>query len=109
VKLYIMKPAKSHEALPVILFIHGGVWIAGDFENHKRLLRDLVVRTGAAGVFVEYTPIPDAIYPTQVEQNYAAADWVATHGRELGLDGSRLVVAGNSVGGQHERRACTDG
>lgn len=48
---------------------HGGVWIAGDFENHKRLVRDLVVGSGAAAVFVEYTPIPDAIFPTQVEQN----------------------------------------
>ena len=99
VKLYVMKPEKAQGPLPVILFIHGGVWIAGDFENHKRLVRDLVVGTGAAAVFVEYTPIPDAIYPTQVEENYAAAKWVVDSGAELGLDGTRMAVAGNSVGG----------
>ncbi|HVJ55013.1 MAG TPA: alpha/beta hydrolase [Aliidongia sp.] len=99
VKLYVTKPEKAHAALPVILFIHGGVWIAGDFENHQRLVRDLVVGTGAAAVSVEYTPIPDAVYPTQVEQSYAAAKWVAAHGAEIGLDGSRMAVAGNSVGG----------
>lgn len=99
IKLYIMKPEAAKGTLPVILFIHGGVWIAGDFENHKRLVRDLVVGTGAAAVFVEYTPIPNAIYPTQVEENYAAAKWVVDKGAAMGLDGSRMAVAGNSVGG----------
>jgi acetyl esterase/lipase len=37
VKLYIVKPEKVQGTPPVILFIHGGVWIAGNFENHKRL------------------------------------------------------------------------
>lgn len=98
-KLYIVKPEEARGGLPVTLFLHGGVWIAGDFDNHKRLVRDLVVGTGAAAVFVDYTPIPDAIYPTQVEEAYAAAAWVASHGAGIGLDGGRLAVAGNSVGG----------
>jgi acetyl esterase/lipase len=99
VKLYVMKPETVAGRPPVLLFIHGGVWIAGDFENHKRLVRDLVVGSGAAAVFVEYTPIPDAAFPTQIEQSYAAAQWVAEHGAEIGVDGSRMAVAGNSVGG----------
>jgi acetyl esterase len=99
VKLYVMKPEHATVTPPVLLFIHGGVWIAGDFENHKRLVRDLVVRSGAAAVFVEYTPIPDAVFPTQIEESYAAAKWVAAHGKEIGVDGSRIAVAGNSVGG----------
>jgi acetyl esterase len=99
VKLYVMKPEGAGGTPPVLLFLHGGVWIAGDFENHKRLVRDLVVGSGAAAVFVEYTPIPDAVFPTQVEQIYAAARWVAEHGAEIGVDGSRMAVAGNSVGG----------
>ena len=99
VKLYIMKPEKGTARPPALLFIHGGVWIAGNFENHKRLVRDLVVGSGAAAVFVEYTPIPDAVFPTQVEQNYVAAKWVSEHGAEIGVDGSRIAVAGNSVGG----------
>jgi acetyl esterase/lipase len=99
VKLYVMKPVSAAGKLPVILFIHGGVWIAGDFENHKRLVRDLVVGSGAAAVFVEYTPIPDAIFPKQVEQVYAAAKWIAERGSDIGVDGSRIAVVGNSVGG----------
>jgi acetyl esterase len=98
VKIYIVKP-ETAERPPVLLFIHGGVWIAGNFENHKRLVRDLVVKSEAAAIFVEYTPIPDAIFPTQIEQAYAAARWIAEHGAEVGVDGSRMAVAGNSVGG----------
>lgn len=99
VKLFIMKPEHISEKPGVLLFIHGGVWIAGNFENHKRLLRDLVVGSGQVGVFVEYTPLPEAKFPTQLEQSYAALKWVSGHAEELGADGSRIAVAGNSVGG----------
>src|SRR3569833_2205253 len=99
VKLFIMKPQAAHVVRPVILFIHGGVWKAGNFENHQRLVRDLVVGTGATVVFPEYTPIPDAVYPVQIEEIYAAAKWVAANGAQIGVDGGRMVVAGNSVGG----------
>lgn len=99
VKLYIMKPQQVKSKPGVLLFIHGGVWIVGNFQNHQRLLRDLVVGSGQVGVFVEYTPLPEAIYPTQLEECYAALRWIAAHAADFGADGSRIAVAGNSVGG----------
>jgi len=99
VKLYIMKPAQMSSNPGVLFFIHGGVWIVGNFQNHQRLLRDLVVGSGQVGVFVEYTPLPQAKFPTQLEECYAALKWVGEHAQELGADGSRIAVAGNSVGG----------
>ncbi|HMK22027.1 MAG TPA: alpha/beta hydrolase [Terriglobales bacterium] len=99
VKLYIMKPQRVNGTPGVLLFIHGGVWIVGNFQNHQRLLRDLVVGSGQVGVFVEYTPLPQAKYPTQLEECYAALKWVATHAGEFGADGTRIAIAGNSVGG----------
>ncbi|MES5484351.1 alpha/beta hydrolase [Bradyrhizobium sp. INPA03-11B] len=99
VKLYIMKPERVAEKPGVLVFIHGGVWIVGNFQNHQRLLRDLVVGSGQIGVFVEYTPLPSAKFPTQLEECYAALKWVAAHAGEFGADGSRIAVAGNSVGG----------
>ncbi|MFC0514263.1 alpha/beta hydrolase [Mucilaginibacter angelicae] len=97
--LYIVRPEGVSDKLPVLLFIHGGVWKAGNFENHKRLVRDLVVGAQVAAVFVEYTPIPEAIYPTQINEVYAAAKWVVNNGDEINVDGKRMAVAGNSVGG----------
>ena len=99
VKLYIMTPQQVTGKPGVLFFIHGGVWIVGNFQNHQRLLRDLVVGSGQVGVFVEYTPLPQAKYPTQVEESYAALKWVATHADEFGADGTRIAIAGNSVGG----------
>src|SRR4029077_9394699 len=99
VKLFIMKPTQVGEKPGVLLFIHGGVWIVGNFQNHQRLLRDLVVGSGQIGVFVEYTPLPAAKFPTQLEESYAALKWVSEHADEIGADGGRIAVAGNSVGG----------
>jgi acetyl esterase/lipase len=99
VKLYIMKPEQAGSNPGVLLFIHGGVWIVGNFQNHQRLLRDLVVGSRQIGVFVEYTSLPAAKFPTQLEECYAALKWVAEHAREFGADGTRIAVAGNSVGG----------
>ena len=99
VKLYIMTPQNVTGKPGVLLFIHGGVWIVGNFQNHQRLLRDLVVGSGQIGVFVEYTSLPEAKYPTQLEESYAALNWVAAHAGDFGADGNRIAVAGNSVGG----------
>lgn len=99
VKLYIMKPEHMSGKPGVLFFIHGGVWIVGNFENHKRLLRDIIVGSGQIGVFVEYTPLPAAKFPTQLDECYAALKWVSEHAGEFGADGSRIAVAGNSVGG----------
>ena len=99
VKLYIMKPEHVNGKPGVLLFIHGGVWIVGNFQNHQRLLRDLVVGSGQIGVFVEYTPLPSAKFPVQLEECYAALKWVSEHAGDLGADGRRIAVAGNSVGG----------
>jgi len=68
-KLYIRTPQQIASKPGVLFFIHRGVWIVGNFQNHQRLLRDLVVGSGQVGVFVEYTPLPSAKFPTQVEEN----------------------------------------
>ncbi|MDR7369913.1 alpha/beta hydrolase [Flavobacterium aquidurense] len=99
VKLNIVRPEGSKKRLPVFIFIHGGGWVLGDYPTHKRMVRDLVVSTGAAGVFVNYTPSPEAHYPQAVEEIFAATKWVAENGAEINVDGTKLAVVGNSVGG----------
>ncbi|MDN3656135.1 alpha/beta hydrolase fold domain-containing protein [Ferruginibacter paludis] len=99
IKLNIVRPAGVKGVLPVFIFIHGGGWVLGDFPTHKRMVHDLVVLSGAVGVFVNYTPTPDAVYPRAINEIYAATKWGADHGSELNVDGKRLAVVGNSVGG----------
>ncbi|QEY63663.1 alpha/beta hydrolase [Metapseudomonas lalkuanensis] len=99
IDLTIVRPAGVKGTLPVFMFFHGGGWVLGDYPTHERLIRDLVANSGAVAVYVNYTPSPEAKYPTAINQAYAATKWVAEHGKEIGVDGSRLAVAGNSVGG----------
>ena len=99
VKLNIVRPAGAEGKLPVFMFIHGGGWVLGDYPTHRRMVRDLVVETGYSAVFVNYTPTPDAAFPTQIDEIYAATKWVAENGDEIDVDGKNMAVVGNSVGG----------
>lgn len=99
VELTVVRPRGAKADVPVFMFFHGGGWVLGDFPTHARLVRDLVNNSGAAAVFVNYTPSPEAHYGVAIHQAYAATKWVAAHGKEIKVDGSRLAVAGNSVGG----------
>jgi acetyl esterase/lipase len=99
VKIHIVKPEGAKAGLPVFMFFHGGGWVLGDYPTHKRLVRDLVVKSGAVAVFPDYTPSPEAHFPVAINQAYAATKWVSEHGKEIGVNGAKLAVAGNSVGG----------
>jgi acetyl esterase/lipase len=99
IKLNIVRPEGEKGILPVFIFIHGGGWILGDYPTHQRMVRDLVVLSGTVGVFVNYTRTPDAAFPQAINEIYAATKWVAEHGDEINIDGKRLAVVGNSVGG----------
>jgi acetyl esterase len=99
IKLNVVRPAGVKGNLPVFIFIHGGGWVLGDYPTHKRMVRDLVVLTGYSGVFINYTPTPDAVYPTQVNEIYAATKWVAENGDQINVDGQNMGIIGNSVGG----------
>jgi acetyl esterase len=99
ITLNIVRPEGVLGILPVFIFIHGGGWVLGDYPTHKRMVRDLVVLSGFAAVFVNYTRTPDAQYPQAINEIYAATKWVAEHGEEIGVDGKNLAIIGNSVGG----------
>jgi acetyl esterase len=99
IKLYIVRPSGQSGVLPVFMFFHGGGWVLGDYPTHQRMVRDLVVYSGAVAVFVEYSRSPEVKYPVAINQAYAATQWVAANGASINVDGKRLAVAGNSVGG----------
>ncbi|MFF2777190.1 alpha/beta hydrolase [Streptomyces sp. NPDC058052] len=99
VRARIVRPHDSTGVLPVVLYVHGAGWVFGNARTHDRLVRELAVGTGAAVVFPEYDLSPEARYPVAVEQNYAVAQWIAREGLHKDLDGGRIAVAGDSVGG----------
>ncbi len=99
VSIRIVRPKGVTEALPAIVYFHGGGWVLGGTDTHDRLIRELANGAKAAVVFVNFTLAPDAKYPTQIEEAYAATKYVAENAKALNLKASELVVAGDSVGG----------
>jgi acetyl esterase len=95
----IVRPQGATGLLPVILYLHGGGWILGSWITHDLLTRRLAVGADAAVAFVEYLRAPEARYPVQLEQCYAAARWITERGAGGGFDTSRIAVAGDSAGG----------
>lgn len=99
VSVRILRPKGLASPLPVILYVHGAGWVFGNAHTHDRLVRELAVGAGAAVVFPNYSLSPEARYPTAIEECYAVADWIAQHGADRRLDGTRIAISGDSVGG----------
>lgn len=95
VRLYLPSQAKS---LPVLVYLHGGGWVAGSVETHDpfcRLLSELAVITV---VSVEYRLAPEHPYPAAVEDTLSAVEWAANHAAEWGGDAAKLLIGGDSAG-----------
>ncbi|MFK4066697.1 alpha/beta hydrolase fold domain-containing protein [Streptomyces sp. NPDC029674] len=100
IRVRILRPAGTDEPLPVVLYLHGLGWMLTDAYAHRRLVADLVLGADAAVVVPEYDVPEDARHPHAVERAYTVARWVARHGAECRLDGSRMAVVGASAGAQ---------
>jgi acetyl esterase len=84
---------------PVIAFFHGGGFVICSIDTHDGLARRLANATGAVVVSVEYRLAPEVRCPAAAEDCYAATAWTHEHAAELGGDPDRLIVAGDSAGG----------
>ncbi len=99
VSVHVVSPKNSKEALPAVMFFHGGGWILGNFKTHERLVRELAVGSNSIVIFVNFSPAPEARFPVAIEEAYAATKYVAEHASEFNVQADNLIVCGDSVGG----------
>ncbi len=93
----IYRPAEGN--LPAVVYYHGGGFVIGSLDTHDRECRRLAARSGAVVVSVDYRLAPEHRFPAAVDDAWAALTWVRDNAEELDIDPERLVVAGDSAGG----------
>jgi len=98
IDLDIVRPEGVFGLLPVFVFLQGPSSIFGDFVANKRLVRDLVVNSGAVGIFINDGLAQKLDYMGHVNQAYATIEWLAENGKEINVDAGRLALVGNGFG-----------
>ena len=84
---------------PLLVFFHGGGWVIGDLDTHDGQCRLICRHTGIHVLSVDYRLAPEHPAPAAVEDGYAAFTWALAHGGELGAEPGRVLVGGDSAGG----------
>jgi acetyl esterase len=94
----IYRPAHDGR-LPMLVYAHGGGFVFCDLDSHDALCRDIANRIPAVVVSVAYRLAPEHQWPTAAEDVYAVTQWAADSAEDLGGDARRVVVGGDSAGG----------
>jgi acetyl esterase len=94
----IYKPGKG-TAYPLFVFLHGGGWVIGDLDTADNMARFLCRHVNCALLSVDYRLAPEHIFPAAVDDSFAAVQWAMAHAGELGGDPKRVLVGGDSAGG----------
>lgn len=101
VQVRVYRPSAAREGpVPTLVYAHGGGWVFCDLESHDGLCRDFANRLPAVVVSVHYRRASEeGRWPAAAEDTYAVTSWAAEHIFELGGDPDRLLVGGDSAGG----------
>jgi acetyl esterase len=95
----VYRSAAAPTPAAALVYFHGGGWVLGSLDSHDGLCRALANKTNAVIVSVDYRLAPEARYPAAADDCYAATRWVSEHGAQIGVDGTRIAVGGDSAGG----------
>lgn len=93
------RPTRDTAPCPILVYYHGGGFMLGSLELYDTTCRRLAVKSGCAVLNVGYRLAPETQFPGAVEDAYAAALWASRNAARLGIDPARLVVGGDSAGG----------
>jgi acetyl esterase len=83
----------------LLVFFHGGGWVTGSIETHDGLCRRIAAQAGVAVVSVDYRLAPEHPFPAPCDDAHDSLAWLAAHAGEIGVDGARMAVGGDSAGG----------
>jgi acetyl esterase len=94
-----VKLRKANDLAPCLVFFHGGGWVIGNLDSHDVVCRKLADEGQLIVISVDYRLAPEHKFPAAVDDAVAATTWIAGHAKQLGIDASRLMIGGDSAGG----------
>jgi len=94
-----MRLRKTNGLAPCLVFFHGGGWVIGDLDSHDVVCRKLADEGELIVISVDYRLAPEHKFPAAVEDAITATTWIAGNSKQLDIDASRLMVGGDSAGG----------
>jgi acetyl esterase len=94
-----VKPRQTNGLAPCLVFYHGGGWVIGDLDSHDVVCRKLADAGELIVISVDYRLAPEHKFPAAVDDAIEAAKWIAANASQFGIDPSRLMVGGDSAGG----------
>jgi acetyl esterase len=99
-RIYTPKKLRNKDGLaPCLVFFHGGGWVIGNLDSHDVVCRKLAHEGELIVISVDYRLAPEHRFPAAVDDALTATRWVADNAKQLGVDADRLVVGGDSAGG----------
>lgn len=98
VRCKVYRPV-TDRALPTLVYFHGGGWVWANVDTHDRMVREYAAAGRVNAVSVDYALSPEAKFPQALFECADTVRWIAELGAEWGLDGSRIVLGGDSAGG----------
>ncbi|MDP1794453.1 MAG: alpha/beta hydrolase [Acidimicrobiales bacterium] len=94
----VYRPTEADDA-PIVVFFHGGGMVIGSMDVYDGVCRSLADSSGAVVVNVDYRLAPEHASPAQTQDAWDAVRWVGEHASDLGGSEDKLVVCGDSAGG----------
>jgi len=98
--------ASSDHQLPVIVYFHGGGFVFNDIESHDKICRRIARDNNAVVVSVEYRLAPEHKFPKGLHDAYDATVWVSENAESFNGDSKKLIVMGDSAGGNLATVVC---
>jgi acetyl esterase len=99
VRIYRPTDSLPGEPMPTIVYYHGGSWIIGDVDTHDAATRQIARQVRAVVISVDYRLAPEHPFPAGLDDAKAALDWAIENVGELGGVPSKVVISGDSAGG----------
>ncbi|MES2906706.1 MAG: alpha/beta hydrolase [Pseudomonadota bacterium] len=99
VRVYTPKGDMPRGGWPGLVYFHGGGWVIATLDTYDSSCRALCLGAECVVVSAHYRQAPEHPWPAAIEDAFAAHEWVVQNAGQLGIDGTRIAIGGESAGG----------